>query len=114
MLLLASREEGSPNVVLEVMAAHTPVATMDIGNVPHMLDGGRCSVLLDQRSESRPAMISPLLSTPPYGAQLGRLGRLRVERYFRFESRMAKVLGIYDRLLNDGDQRDAKPLRHAA
>ena len=114
LLLLPSRTEGSPNVVLEAMANRIPVAATDVGNVRQMLDDGRCGVMLNQHPESWPDRIAPLLSNPQRRAELGHLGRRRVEQHYSFRRRMEKVLAIYDRLLIDHGEANAEPLRRAA
>jgi glycosyltransferase involved in cell wall biosynthesis len=38
-LVVSSRTEGSPMVVLEAMAARVPVAAFGVGGIPHLLEG---------------------------------------------------------------------------
>lgn len=51
VLLLASSNEGMPNVVLEALACGTPVIAAPVGGVPEVLSSPALGVLLPERSE---------------------------------------------------------------
>lgn len=47
VLILSSRTEGTPMILLEAMHAGTPVAAFSVGGVADLLDGGNCGLLAD-------------------------------------------------------------------
>ena len=84
LLVLSSRTEALPNVVLEAMAAGLPVVATRVGGVPELVDPGPHR--LAGRPWGRPglaAALSQVLADPDAAQTLGRAGRARaVERFF--------------------------------
>lgn len=99
MLLLPSHTEGLPNSALEAMAMQTPVAATDVGDVSHLLDNGRCGVILDQFDDAWPQQIHSMIESADVRARLAEAARSRIEQHFGFEQRMAKVMQVYRRVL---------------
>lgn len=99
LFVLPSRDEGLPNAVLEAMAMQVPVAATDVGGVADLLDQGRCGVLLEQSPEAWPALLTELLEDEPRRQALATTARQRIETHFTFETRMQRVMEIYDRVL---------------
>ncbi len=98
-LVLPSRSEGLPNVLLEAMAMGVPVAATAVGGVADLLDQGRCGVLLGDEVSQWPHALTRLLTDTVHRHELSMAGRRRIESHFTFEQRMAKVTALYDRLL---------------
>jgi len=119
-LLLPSRTEGLPNVVLEAMAMGVPVAATDVGGVSDLLDHGGCGIILGQHEYAWPNQLAPLLSTPELRESHTDLAHRRVHDSFSFQSRMQKVMGVYDKVLgrtsaqNAASMASANPTRCAA
>lgn len=99
LLLLPSHTEGLPNVVLEAMAMHVPVAATDVGGVRDLLDDGRCGTVLTHEEATWPQAVAALLSDADRRAAVAERARRRIETHFSFARRMTRELGIYDRLL---------------
>jgi len=114
-LLLPSRTEGFPNVVLEALALGVPVAAADVGGVSELLKHGRRGVVLDPtKQETWADQIAPLIVSADRRKEFSRLGRMRVEKYYSFDKRMAKVFDVYDRVLSIAPRTEDTRWRRAA
>ena len=83
LLLLTSRSEGTPNVVLEAMALGRAVVATAVGDVPRLLADGPAGVVLPAGDDAGLAReVERLLGSPDERAALGRAGRARVLRDF--------------------------------
>jgi len=102
MLLLPSRTEGLPNVVLEAMAMRVPVAATDVGGVSDLLDHGDCGVILSEDEDDWTKSIAPLMTSPGICDTLAERSHQRVCQSFSFSRRMQKIMGVYDKVLGRG------------
>jgi glycosyltransferase involved in cell wall biosynthesis len=76
----------SPLKVLEYLAAGVPVVASAIGQLPHLLDDGRCGVLTPPGDPGALAeAIGDLLADPDRRVALARRGRQRVERHHTWQ-----------------------------
>ncbi len=98
-LLLPSRTEGLPNVVLEAMAMGVPVAATNVGGVSDLLDGGDCGIILGDDEADWARQIAPLLSIPSLRESYADLAHRRVSGAFNFRNRIAAVMSVYDQTL---------------
>lgn len=115
VLLLPSRTEASPNVVYEAMAMGVPVAAADVGCVRHLLDSGRCGVILPADNPSVwLRQMAFLLTNASYRDALKQNARLRIVQQFSFQQRMNKVFAIYNQLLPDVAVPKSQPVHQAA
>lgn len=80
LVILPSRSEGVPLVVLEAMASARPVVASKVGSIPEVLDSS-CGILIDDAtSATRFAQaIQSLLDDPQLRENLGAAGRRKVE-----------------------------------
>ena len=100
LFCLSSLREGLPNVVLEAMSMGVPVVSTKVAGVPKMITEGENGLLVEignvdlltdaVRSAVRDAGLRQHLSLH---------GRALIEKEYSFTRRMAKVKGIYDRVL---------------
>lgn len=99
-LLLPSRTEGLPNVVLEAMAMGVPVAATNVGGVSDLLDRGGCGVILSGDEAEWANQIAPLLANPALRESYTELAHQRVQGAFNFRNRIRAVMSVYDKVLN--------------
>lgn len=100
LFVLSSYREGLPNVVLEAMALEAPVVATRVAGVPGLVEDGRSGLIVPPGD--LPALagaMERLLGDAALRASLAAEARRRVQTQFSFDQRMAKVAGIYDRLL---------------
>jgi len=96
--LVIGHHQGSPNAVLEAMAAGLAVVANDSGGTRELVLGERTGILLPDREPPTIAQsLLRLMQNERLASRLARAGRAHVEKRFSME-RMAKA---YRRLLTD-------------
>ncbi len=99
VLALPSHTEGSPNVVLEAMAAGVPIAACSVGGVPEIVTDGETGLLVPARQPERMAeALSRLVLNEDLRGRLGKAGQQKA-RQFTPEARFQSLLAIYRELL---------------
>lgn len=99
-LVLSSRREGLPNVVLEALATEVPlVATRVPGLLPVLSDGQTGLLVPIDDVAGLTAGLRRLLTDASLRAGLATAGRALVETRYSFDRRVSSELAIYDRLL---------------
>jgi glycosyltransferase involved in cell wall biosynthesis len=99
--VLSSAWEGMPNVVMEALAAATPVAATQVGGVSEVVQEGRSGFLVPPRD---PAALSramqQLMSLPvEQRRQMGIVGRDHMAAYYSLPAMTDRWLALYDELL---------------
>lgn len=86
VLLLTSRTEGMPGVVLEAMAAGRPVVAFDVGGVAEAVVDGETGFVVDKGDEAAMAeALTRLGADPAEAAAMGERGRAVVLSTFLLE-----------------------------
>jgi glycosyltransferase involved in cell wall biosynthesis len=101
VLALPSHSEGSPNVVLEAMAAGIPVVATAVGGVPEIIEHERTGLLVPPRTP--PAManaIARLLRDMSLRNSIGPAGRDHVRRDFTPEAYRRSLAVFYQQVRN--------------
>jgi glycosyltransferase involved in cell wall biosynthesis len=102
IFVLPSHSEGSPNVLLEAMAAAIPVVATRVGGVPEIATDGRTSLLVPSKN---PRAIAEALKRLLNDRQLRReLGQTAVQRAAQYDPAhySDSIVEIHRRLLQDG------------
>ncbi len=115
VFVLSSLSEGSPNAVLEAMAAGLPVVATDVGGLPDMVIDGESGILVAPGdSEALGSAISELLGDPERAEAMGRMGLTLATDKHDIEKVVQKVEGIMDRLLDSSRGRMSGKRRRSA
>jgi glycosyltransferase involved in cell wall biosynthesis len=98
VFVLPSRSEGSPNVLLEALAAGCPVVASRVGGVPEIAGDGTSACLVPaERVHDLAAAIEAVLTGPDLARRL-REGARRAASRFTPDSRMSALQAVYARV----------------
>jgi glycosyltransferase involved in cell wall biosynthesis len=76
VLVLPSRSEGMPRVLMEAMASGRPIIASRVGGIPHYIRHGETGVLFDREDvEGLKKALRDVLGDEEYATRLGRAGR---------------------------------------
>lgn len=100
-VLLPSRYEGFPNVVLEAMALGVPVLASRVGDVPNLVEDGRTGFLLPRLDAETLAegLLRLRALAPPERRALGERAREHVASHFAIDAVAARYCDLYRELL---------------
>ncbi len=98
-LVLSSAWEGSPNVILEAMAAAVPVVATDVGGVPELVRSGETGYVVPPRDARALADAMRFLMTRPVAARrtLGTRAREIAEPNTRSNAMRTAWFAVLDR-----------------
>ena len=100
VVVLASRNEGSPVSLIEAMAAARPVVATRVGGVPDIVKHGRQGLLVPADDvEALASAIEDVVTAPDRGRKMGEAGRTRVYPAFTAERLVADIDRLYTELL---------------
>lgn len=100
--VLPSHSEGSPNVLLEAMAAGVPVVATAVGGVPEIVADGESALLVDKGNPAAlAAALGRLLEDRELGGRLAAAARQRALHY-RPELYCERLVPIYEQMLEAG------------
>jgi glycosyltransferase involved in cell wall biosynthesis len=102
VVVLTSRNEGSPVSLIEAMAAARPVVATRVGGVPDLVEDGVSGRLVASGdAEGVAAAIQDLLEDPERGRAMGMAGRKRVVPALGADRLLADMDGLYRRLIEE-------------
>jgi glycosyltransferase involved in cell wall biosynthesis len=102
LVVLTSRNEGSPVSVIEAMAAAKPVVATRVGGVPDLVENGVSGLLVEPGDAAALAhSMLALLADPDRAHRMGRAGQKRVYPAFSAARLVADIDALYGRLLRE-------------
>ncbi|MBI2505132.1 MAG: glycosyltransferase family 4 protein [Candidatus Latescibacteria bacterium] len=100
LLVMPSRREGMPQVLMEAMALGRPVVAARVGGIPELVRHGHSGWLVPPENPAAlEQAIETLLADPSLRTTLGREGCTRAQREFGLELMVTQVEGLYLELL---------------
>ena len=94
--VLSSRSEGSPNALLEAMAAGVPVVATRVGGIPEMVTDNQSALLIEPGDAGALARaISILLTDAGVAERLTAASRDLIRERHAPERRVRKLVEIY-------------------
>jgi glycosyltransferase involved in cell wall biosynthesis len=99
-LVLTSKNEGTPVVLIEAMACGVPVVATRVGGVPDVVEHGRTGLLVPANDvEGVASAVLDLLEDRRQAQRLGRAGRESVRERFSVQRLLRDTEALYERLL---------------
>ena len=100
MVVLTSRNEGSPVALIEAMAAGVPVVSTAVGGVADVVEDGTSGILAAMDDDAAVAAgVVALLADRDRAAAMGRRGRTRVRAVYSAERLVADIERLYTTLV---------------
>lgn len=95
VLVLSSRTEGTPMVVLEAMAAGVPIVATHVGGIPDMLSSREALLVAPDDPAALAAAIRAVRTDPGAAAERARAARCRLAAQFGVEPWLDRYADIY-------------------
>ena len=100
VVVLSSRNEGTPVALIEALAASRPVVATDVGGVRHVVEDGETGWLCGAGDAAGLArLLQQVIAQPEASRRLAEAGRLRVTERFGYERLLADHRSLYEELL---------------
>jgi glycosyltransferase involved in cell wall biosynthesis len=103
LLVVPSRTEGLPNVVLEALDAGLPILATQVGAIPELVHEGLTGWLVPPGDVPALALGLARAAAAPDLAGMGLLGRERILPAFSAQARLQKLFQVYATLLANAD-----------
>jgi glycosyltransferase involved in cell wall biosynthesis len=101
-LVLASRQETSPMVIQQAMAAGKPVVATRVGGIPYLVQTGETGLLVEKDDAAGLAeALRKTLSDEARRGRMGAAGRREAERRFRAADIARQTRDIYYAIANE-------------
>lgn len=109
-MVLASRWEGMPNVVLEAMAAGTPVIATEVEGIADLLTNGESGLVVPpENPEALTEAIVQLLDDPPLRLKLSETAQTICSERFTTQKMILSYARFYEELLSGDPEKSDKP-----
>lgn len=105
VLAMPSHSEGSPNVLLEAMAASLPAVATAVGGVPEISDQGKHAILVEPyNARSLAEALNRLLTDSGLARKLGDAAAVHVSQHFSPSAYARSLLCLYQSLARETGQ----------
>jgi len=102
ILLMTSDHEGLPMILLEAMRLKTAIIAHSVGGIPHLLDQGKCGILIDEhKTEAFSEAIFQLLSQPEQRQQYIQRAFERVNQHYSARQSAQLYWNLYTQLCSN-------------
>jgi len=96
VLIMATRADNSPLVIIEALASGLPVVATDVGGIAELVaDGERGALVPQGDSAAMAARVSELLRSPAQRAAFGRAARAWAVRHQDLQATVDALLALY-------------------
>jgi glycosyltransferase involved in cell wall biosynthesis len=107
LFVLPSLSEGSPNVLLESMAARVPIVATNVGGVPELVENGQSAILVPPANSDKLAeSILEVLNNRPLAQQIANVAYDRSRLMFSPAKYEQRILEIYDAAIHNNQNRN--------
>lgn len=107
ILLMASREETTPQVIAQAMACGLPVIASRVGGIPSMVEDGRTALLFPFGDIAACAKhIRRMLDDDAFRAKIERTVRDQAHRRFHPQSVAAQTVSVYRKIISPNRDAD--------
>jgi lipopolysaccharide/colanic/teichoic acid biosynthesis glycosyltransferase/glycosyltransferase involved in cell wall biosynthesis len=108
VLVVSSKNEGTPVSAIEAMASGCPVVATRVGGLPDLIDDGKTGCLVPSEDPAAlAAAILRVLRDPDAAHRMGQAARAQVREQFRAERLIGDLEGLYTELLEEKGMRAA-------
>ncbi len=102
VLVLPSRWEGMPNIVLEALASGTPVVSTEVEGISELVIPGETGYIIPSRNtEAFVQALVELLQNPAIGDRIKKTAQTLVKEKFTWDTSCESYLDLYRQLLRD-------------
>jgi glycosyltransferase involved in cell wall biosynthesis len=103
VLVVPSRRDAMPRVVLEAMALGKPVVAASVGGLPEQISNGKTGLLVRPASaEDLADAVVNLLRHPDLARSMGLEGRRVVEERYSLAATTKSIAGVYAEIVHSG------------
>lgn len=95
VLVMSSRTEGLPMVLLEAMAAGVPLVSFAVGGIPDVLDASSAWLVPPGDSSSLTSAIGQAIGSPEVAQQRARAARMILDKRFGIIRWLDRVYAVY-------------------
>ncbi|MCF6296596.1 MAG: glycosyltransferase [Flavobacteriaceae bacterium] len=97
--ILATFTEGISNAIIEYMVFEKPVIASDGGGTNELVIDGNNGFLVEQQNiEQLVEKIEYLLENPKIASEMGKKGRIRIEKHFSIDTMIKQTVKLYEKI----------------